>query len=227
MIRHDTAVSTPGPNVPRHWYDGGNGWVTKYFYDSVPRDMKTQEHGKFRCQVLLKDGKRCDHEISEGESCKGNCCWAPRMTAFPQMSEHVRTVHGAPPPPRRQWSSNLFALDGLVEAFFCSPCLGSRQFKAVAGWEDTFHCGWCFFFSLDFGRGYYPALLTHFISTTSMNTAALLCWCRDGVLRALWPRRSVNFPLQVSGLGRAVGVECDHPTTVSWLHRGHVQDKRR
>eukprot|EP00759_Apiculatamorpha_spiralis_P007435 PhF_6_TR14530/c0_g1_i1/m.23064 len=21
----------PGPNIPEHWYDGGMGWVTKYF----------------------------------------------------------------------------------------------------------------------------------------------------------------------------------------------------
>lgn len=147
--------------------------MTKYFYDSVPRDMLRQEPGKYRCQVLLKDGQRCDHEISDTDCCKGNFCWTPLATAPLQMDEHVRTVHGAAPPPRRQWSSSLFAFEGWGEACLCGPCLGARQVTAVAGWEDTFHCGWCFLFSF-FGLGrvsFYPAIMAriHLIALNNID----------------------------------------------------------
>lgn len=138
----------PGPNIPLHWFDGGRGWVTKYFYDYILRDSNTYEPGKFRCQVPVgHQGQLCNHEVSEGDCCKGNCCWQSGTSAHLVMAEHVRAAHGMGPPARRQWSSGLCDTEGCCEAYCCAPCQGSRQIMALSGYEDKFHCGWCMFFT--------------------------------------------------------------------------------
>lgn len=140
-----------GPKeVPLHWFDGGFGWVTNYFTDVTPFNVSTQAAGTYKCQVLKEDGTRCNHEIQEGDSCKGSrCCWRAGNTAYMEMLDHAMSAHGAEPPPLRPWSTGLFdSTEGCLDACLCSPCQGSRQMMALSGWEDTPHCGWCLFFSL-------------------------------------------------------------------------------
>ncbi|CUG92832.1 Hypothetical protein, putative [Bodo saltans] len=148
-IRHYHALCQydHGPNIPLHWYDGGNGWVTKYFYDSVPRDAVTYEPGKFRCQVPLPDGRLCEHEVSEGDCCKGNCCWSQSASAQKAMIEHVAAAHGVASPAPQRWSTGLFETEGCWDALLCAPCQGSRQMMAMAGWEDRMHWGWMTYFT--------------------------------------------------------------------------------
>jgi hypothetical protein len=146
-FEHGCCDYKPGPNIPLHWFDGGSGWVTKYFYDFVLRDPKAYEPGKFRCQVPLPNGQLCNHEVSETDCCKGNCCWSSFSGAHLRMGEHVRTAHGQHPPPRRAWASELCDTEGCCDSYFCAPCQGSRQMMALAGWEDEFHWGWCLFFT--------------------------------------------------------------------------------
>lgn len=143
---HGCCDYTPGPNIPIHWFDGGYGWVTKYFYDSVPRNPQAYEPGKYRCQVPLQNGQLCNHEVSEDDCCKGNCCWRSYGRAHWKMDQHVRQAHGQMPPPKRQWTSELCDTEGCLDSYFCAPCQGSRQMMALAGWEDKFHWGWCLFF---------------------------------------------------------------------------------
>ncbi|CUE59234.1 Hypothetical protein, putative [Bodo saltans] len=138
----------PGPKIPLHWYEGGEGWVTKYFYDYVPRHNGTQEPGTFRCQVKLVNGQLCNHEIAEGDCCKGNCCWKSSSTAPGKMAQHLRSAHNLSPPSKRPWSSSFVDIDGCGEAVFCPSCIGSRQVMALAGWEDKFHFMMCIFLAL-------------------------------------------------------------------------------
>lgn len=138
----------PGPNIPLHWFDGGSGWVTRYFYDYVLRNPEAYEPGKYRCQVLLPNGQHCNHEVSESDCCKGNCCWASGATAHIRMDQHLRSAHMLSPPPRRQWTTELFDTEGCCDAYFCAPCIGARMMMALAGWEEKFHWGWCLFFTL-------------------------------------------------------------------------------
>ncbi|CUG92831.1 Hypothetical protein, putative [Bodo saltans] len=133
-------------NIPLHWYDGGNGWATKYFYDSVPRCDTLQEAGRYRCQVRMGDGRQCDHEIVEGDCCKGTCLWTSKANAHFLMANHAINHHGAQPPPRRQWSTSLLETEGCWDALLCAPCQGSRQMMAMAGWEDRMHWGWAAYF---------------------------------------------------------------------------------
>lgn len=150
-IRHEHACCGygPGPNIPLHWYDGGEGWVTKYFYNSTPRDPKTYEPGKFRCQApsVERSGELCNHEVSETDCCKGNACWWSNCVAYRAMGTHLQVTHHQVRPPKRPWTSGLFDTEGCLEAFFCAPCQGSRQVMALAGWEDRFHWGWCLLFT--------------------------------------------------------------------------------
>lgn len=147
-IRHPYGCGhEPGPNIPQHWFDGGNGWVTRYFYDYAVRNAQVQEPGKYRCQVRLPNGELCDHEVSEHECCKGNFCWQSGTVAHLRMNQHLQLDHGIPPPPLRQWSTDLFDMTGCVDAMFCAPCIGARMMMALLGWNDTFHWGWCVYFT--------------------------------------------------------------------------------
>lgn len=136
----------PGPHIPLFWYDGGEGWVTKYFYDHAPRNAEAQQAGVFRCQVQLPNGQLCNHEVAEDDCCKGNCCWKSCSSAPGKMRDHLMSSHAAKEPVKRQWTTELFDLDGCCEAIFCASCLGSRVVMALTGWEDTFHLWFCLFF---------------------------------------------------------------------------------
>lgn len=137
----------PGPSVPLHWYDGGQGWVTKYFYDTARRDPAKYEPGRFRCQAQLPNGQLCRHVIVEDDCCKGNCLWTGYARAPFKMQGHLAEAHGLKPPRLRSWSSGLFETEGCCESYLCAPCQGSRQMMALAGWEDELHWGWCLFFT--------------------------------------------------------------------------------
>jgi hypothetical protein len=133
--------------IPAHWFDGGDGWATRYFYD----DPKSHEPGRYRCQVQsIHSANLCDYEVLEVDGSNGGRCWpGSTATSAPErMAQHAHKVHGIQPPRSRQWSSSLWDTEGCCEVLLCTPCQGSRQMMALAGWEDEFHWGWCLLFSL-------------------------------------------------------------------------------
>jgi hypothetical protein len=137
----------PGNRIPPHWYDGGRGWVTKYFYDAVQRNPATYTAGTFRCQVRRPDGQLCNEEIEEHGCCKGSCCWESDAKAPKKMVKHLTSAHGLRPPPRREWATGLFETEGCLDVLCCVQCNGARQMMALSGWEDSMHWGWCLFFT--------------------------------------------------------------------------------
>jgi hypothetical protein len=137
----------PGVRIPPHWYDGGKGWVTKYFYDAVLRNPATYTPGTFRCQVRRPDGQLCNEQVEEGDCCKGHCCWQSYGLAPDMMMKHLTSAHGLAPPPRREWATGLFETEGCFDVLCCIQCNGARQMMALSGWEDTMHWGWCLFFT--------------------------------------------------------------------------------
>jgi hypothetical protein len=132
--------------IPTHWFDGGDGWATRYFYD----DPKSPEPGRYRCQVQsLHNANLCDYEVSVDSGNRGGCWPLSTATSAPErMAQHAHKMHGIQPPHSRQWSSSLWDTEGCCEVLLCTPCQGSRQMMALAGWEDKFHWGWCLLFSL-------------------------------------------------------------------------------
>lgn len=166
-IRHPQSCCfqsyNPGPNIPLHWYDGGYGWVTKYFYDVTPRNPATYTPGTFRCQVRRPDGHLCNEEAEEDDCCKGTCCWHESADAPINMAFHLLTTHQIQPPPRREWSTGLFDTQGCCDVLFCVQCNGARQMMALSGWEEEMHCGWCMFFTFlscrVIGRGRYRLVI--------------------------------------------------------------------
>ena len=133
----------PGPNVPPHWFDGGNGWVTRYFTDVAPFDIMQRLNGRYRCQV-----GGCNYEVDGTGCCEGNCCWFPTGGAIVAMAHHLQHSHNIAPPPLRQWTTEFCDTEGCFDTICCAPCQGSRQMMALAGYQDTFHTWWCLFFWL-------------------------------------------------------------------------------
>jgi len=137
----------PGPNIPEHWYDGGMGWVTRYFQDVEPFSYQAGKNGRFRCQVPVSEhGKLCDHEIENGGCCNDGMCWCPYASAPMDMQNHLITAHRIMPPPSREWATDLFDMEGCADVCLCAPCHGSRQMMAMSGYADTFDWGWCLLF---------------------------------------------------------------------------------
>jgi hypothetical protein len=63
----------PGGRIPPHWYDGGRGCVTKYFYDFVERNSEKYHPGTLRCHVRGADGQLCNEEVApENEEIEEN-----------------------------------------------------------------------------------------------------------------------------------------------------------
>jgi hypothetical protein len=137
----------PGDRIPPHWYEGGKGWVTKYFYDAVQRNPATKNPGAFRCQVRRPDGHLCNEQVAPEKVSSGGCCEDIDPPVPDKMVKHLTSVHGLTPPPRRKWATDLFETQGCCDALFCIPCNGARQMMALSGWEDTMHWGWCLFFT--------------------------------------------------------------------------------
>jgi Cys-rich protein (TIGR01571 family) len=137
----------PGPNVPEHWYDGGMGWVSRYFTDVEPFDWNAKSNGKHVCQVPVANGKgTCQHPIQNDGCCDKTFCWCPCAKAPPAMRDHLQSAHGIVPPPLRGWASDLFDTEGCMDTIFCTPCHGARQMMALSGYADTFNIWWCLFF---------------------------------------------------------------------------------
>lgn len=135
----------PGPNIPAHWWDAGDGWVTSYFTDIVPYDKEAKQKGKFRCVVPNQNGQMCNFEVENTECCAGNCCWTPGAVAPGLMKQHLISAHGLVEPGKREWAINLCDCDGAscAEALFCTTCAGSRQIMAGVGYVNTFNVWWC------------------------------------------------------------------------------------
>jgi hypothetical protein len=134
-----------GPDVPPHWYEGGKGWVGKYFTDVEPFDWKTQKNGRFRCQIS-GGGRPCNHEIQNDGCCDGNCCWFPKSTAVYQMIQHVAS-HGIFPPARTgKWATELCDTEGCCDVICCPACQGSRQMMALGGYRNQSNCWWIAYF---------------------------------------------------------------------------------
>jgi hypothetical protein len=136
----------PGRRIPPHWYDGGKGWVTKYFYDFVERNPAEYHPGTFRCQIRGANGQLCNEQVEEEDHCKGSFLWKSEAKAPDKMAKHLTSVHGLSPPPRREWATDLFDTEGCSDVLFCLHCNGARQMMALSGHEDTMHWGWCLFF---------------------------------------------------------------------------------
>eukprot|EP00759_Apiculatamorpha_spiralis_P054088 PhF_6_TR6820/c0_g1_i1/m.9810 len=133
----------PGPNIPDHWLDGGQGWVTRYFTDIEPFSWENKKNGKHRCQV-----PGCQYQIENDGCCNDSMCWCPYATAASKMQEHATTAHGAQPPPVRQWATDLFNTEGCLDVLCCAPCQGSRQVMALAGHANTSNIWWTLIFCL-------------------------------------------------------------------------------
>ena len=132
------------PNIPKHWFHAGNGWVGHYFYDVQPFDWTTQSNGVFKCQVRLPDGRLCDHQVVNDGHCDGNCCWNPKTTAVGEMLRHVHEAHGiSAPPTNGQWATELCDTEGCLDVICCAPCHGSRQMMALSGYSNEFNGMWC------------------------------------------------------------------------------------
>lgn len=140
----------PGPNIPDHWFDGADGWVTKFYTDIEPFDLELRRNGRHRCQVTIQgpDGmpRHCNHEVANDGCCNDSICWCPFAKGPPLMTAHLATAHGLQPPLKRQWASDFCDMRGVLEAWLCTPCQGSRQMMALSGYADTFSLPFCLFF---------------------------------------------------------------------------------
>jgi len=147
-IRHPRPICCmdcikPGPNIPEHWYDGGDGWVTKYFTDVQPFSWVNKSKGTYKCQVA-----GCNFNVENDEKCVGTPCWLPGSAAVTTMIEHASAAHGQQAPPKRDWSTGLCNRTGCCDVLLCLPCQASRQMMATAGWANKFNVWWCCFFCL-------------------------------------------------------------------------------
>jgi len=137
-----------GPNIPAHWYDGGDGWVTNYFTDVESFSWDQKKSGRHRCQVPTGNGSQCDFTVENTSCCDLPCLWLPSSAAPPLMANHLQTFHGINPPPTREWATGLCETTGCCDVYFCLPCQASRQTMAAAGYANTFNVWWCLFFCL-------------------------------------------------------------------------------
>lgn len=138
---------TPGPNIPEHWYDGGDGWVTRYFTDVTPFSYENKTKGTFKCQVL-NGASHCNFPIENDEKCSGTPCWSPGTAAVAKMQEHLLAVHNITEPPKREWASGLCDTAGCCDVLLCVTCQASRQMMAATGHANTFNVWWCLLFCL-------------------------------------------------------------------------------
>jgi hypothetical protein len=135
-------VPATGAAVPAHWYDGGDGWVTKYFTDVEPFDYKRKVAGTHRCTLPGHDGRQCEFAAT-GEECCCACCWMSKGRAPAKMRAHLAASHGIAEPPKRQWASGYCDCAGICDAALCWCVQGSRQLQAGYGAADAPHWLWC------------------------------------------------------------------------------------
>jgi hypothetical protein len=126
----------PGANIPAYWFDGGDGWVARYFTNASTHASARQ----YRCQVPLKNGSLCNFKVDDRTAADEQfiCnCVAQIKASVLAMERHLRETHQITEPPlTAQWATPLFDSEGLVEAIFCYPCQASRQFMAQMGHEN-------------------------------------------------------------------------------------------
>lgn len=135
----------PGPNIPQHWYDGGDGWVTRFFTDVEPFSAEAKKNGIHACQVPNAMGQQCRFSVTNTGFCDGTPCWCSGTPA-PLMAAHLTSAHGIFPPMKRPWSSELFDTTGCLDVWCCTPCQGARQMEALSGYANSFNVWWCLFF---------------------------------------------------------------------------------
>lgn len=116
-----------GPDVPLHWWDSHNGWVTRYFTDVELFDWVKQEPGVFRCQATRDCGFHVHPGANERAMCCALCCWTPELVAQ-AMIDHLFKAHGIRSSLRRKrvWAQDLLACPSspwlCVEACICPAC---------------------------------------------------------------------------------------------------------
>lgn len=136
-----------GPNIPDHWYDGGFGWVTRFFTDVQGFSPEQKVNGIHACQVPLQNGQQCGFQVAPQPLCGCCPCFCP-TSPVNDMAFHLITTHNINAPPRRQWASGLCDTQGCFDAWCCTPCQGSRQMEALYGYANSFNIWWCLFFCL-------------------------------------------------------------------------------
>ena len=174
-----------GPDVPPHWFDGSDGWVTEHFVDVAPLSLAQRNPGHHRC-------KYCDFEVKGDSLCEctkegpcAACCWCPLSSAPRAMARHLNQKHMRNGGPRREWATGLYDIDGFFEACFCGPCQASRQMMAQRGWANRHNCCWCLCFTCGLDCNQDQQLRDRFKATRTLGGLVLGAWLNRRAARDL------------------------------------------